>query len=105
MRVGANARQYAQIKKMHANGVPAQAIAMKLAIESQSLEHILAHIDDREEVVLAIRENPALQAMQDENKELLERLAKYEDVDGAPKSEPEPEPAPAPEPGNEDEVD
>lgn len=91
MRVGANARQHAQIRKMHANGVPAHAIATKLGMTPQSLEHILAHIDERDEVVLAIQESPALQAMAEENKELLEKLAQYEDTEGAPNLEPEPE--------------
>jgi transposase len=94
MRVGANARQHAQIKKLHAQGVPAHIIATKFGMTSQSLEKILAHLDERDEVILAVEKSPEMKAMASQNKELLERLAKYEDVEveGAPKEEPEGEP-------------
>lgn len=81
MRVGANARQFARIKKLHAAGTPAPIIAKTIQMTDQSLERILAGLDDREVKILAIDENPEVQKMRIENAELLARLAKYENPD------------------------
>jgi len=89
MRVGANARQYARIKRMHAENTPPGIIARTINMTPQSLEKILAHLDDRDEVVLAIEENPEVQAMRIENAELAARLAKYENPDDGNKEETE----------------
>lgn len=79
MRVGANARQYAKIKRMHAEGVPAGIIAKTIQMTDQSLEKILAHLEKRPEVQLAVDNNPDVQALRLENAELAARLAKYEE--------------------------
>ena len=79
MRVGANARQFARIKKLHAEGTPANIIAKTIQMTDQSLEKILAHIEGRPEVALALENNPEVNAMRLENAELAARLAKYED--------------------------
>ena len=80
MRVGANAKQHARIKKLHAQGMDPAIIAASIPMTPQSLEHILAHLDDREEVALEVDDNPAVQALRGENADLLARLAKYEEV-------------------------
>ena len=88
MRVGANARQIARIKKMHGQNVPADIIAKTIQMTPQSLEKILAHIDGREERHLASENNPELNQARIENAELTARLAKYEDPeDGAETTE------------------
>ena len=79
MRVGANARQFARIKRMHAEGTPAPIIAKTIQMTDQSLEKILAHLDGREEKHLASENNPEVNKMRIENAELAARLAKYED--------------------------
>ena len=79
MRVGANARQFARIKRMHKEGTPAHIIAKTIQMTSQSLEKILAALDGREEQTLALEDNPQVDAMRLENAELAARLAKYED--------------------------
>ncbi len=79
MRVGANARQYARIKKMHAEGTPAKIIAATIQITDQSLEKILAHLDGRDEVVLALEDSPVVAELRLQNADLLARLAKFED--------------------------
>jgi len=79
MRVGANARQFARIKKMHKEGTPANIIAKTIQMTDQSLEKILAHLDGREERHLATENNPEVNAMRLQNAELAARLAKYED--------------------------
>ena len=79
MRVGANARQFARIKKMHKEGTPAAIIAKTIQMTDQSLEKILAHLDGREERHLALENNPEVNAMRLQNAELAARLAKYED--------------------------
>lgn len=79
MRVGANARQFARIKKMHKEGTPAAIIAKTIQMTDQSLEKILAHLDGRPEVALALENNPEVNAMRLQNAELAARLAKYED--------------------------
>ena len=81
MRVGANARQFARIKRMHKEGTSAGIIARTIQITDQSLEKILAHLDGREVRQLALDENPQVQAMRLENAELLARLAKYQNPD------------------------
>jgi len=78
MRVGANVRQFAKIKKMHAEGVPAPIIAKTIQMTEQSLEKILANLEGRDEVTLALKDSPELNAMRLENAELAARLAKYE---------------------------
>ena len=84
MRVGANVRQYHRIKKMHADGVPAGVIAMTIPLTPQSLEKILAHLDDRKEVILAVEENAEVQELRLQVAEQAQRLAKYEEpTDGA----------------------
>ncbi|KKN23615.1 hypothetical protein LCGC14_0903170 [marine sediment metagenome] len=80
MRVGANAKQHARIKKLHAAGMDPATIAASIPMTAQSLEHILAHLDGREEVALEVDDNPAVQALRGENADLLARLAKYEEV-------------------------
>lgn len=79
MRVGANARQFARIKKMHAEGTPANIIAKTISLTDQSLEKILAALDGRPEKTLALENNPEINAMRLQNAELAQRLAKYED--------------------------
>jgi hypothetical protein len=79
MRVGANVRQFARIKKMHAEGTPAPIIAKTIQMTDQSLEKILAAIDGRKEKHLATENNPEVNAMRLQNAELAARLAKYED--------------------------
>jgi hypothetical protein len=79
MRVGANARQFARIKQMHAEGTPPAIIARTIQMTDQSLEKILANIDGREEKHLASENNPDVNKMRIENAELAARLAKYED--------------------------
>jgi hypothetical protein len=83
MRVGANARQFARIKKLHNEGTPAPVIAKTIQMTEQSLEKILAHLEGREEVTLALENSPEVNAMRLENAELAARLAKYEDPDNA----------------------
>ncbi len=79
MRVGANVRQYHRIKKMHADGVPAAVIANSIPLTPQSLEKILAHMDGREEVTLAVEENAEVQALRLKVAEQATRLAKFEE--------------------------
>lgn len=79
MRVGANVRQFARIKKMHKEGTPAEIIARTIQMTDQSLEKILAHMDGRPEKHLASDNNPDVKRMRIENAELAARLAKYED--------------------------
>ncbi len=79
MRVGANVRQYHRIKKMHSEGVSANIIAMSIPLTPQSLEKILAHIDGREEVTLAVEENAEVQALRLQVAEQAQKLAKFED--------------------------
>ncbi len=85
MRVGANVRQYHRIKKMHAEGTPADFIAMTMQMTPQSLEKILAVLDGREEKILAVEENTEVQALRLELAETAQKLAKYEEPtdDGA----------------------
>lgn len=79
MRVGANARQFVRIRKMHKEGTPPAIIAKTIQMTDQSLEKILAHIDGRPEKTLALENNPEVNAMRLQNAELAARLAKYED--------------------------
>lgn len=79
MRVGANARQFARIKKMHKEGTPAHIIAKTIQMTDQSLEKILASLDGRPEVALALEDNPDVKALRIANAELAAKLAKYED--------------------------
>jgi hypothetical protein len=79
MRVGANARQFARIKRMHKEGTPPGIIAKTIQITDQSLEKILAHLDGRDEKTLVLEGSPEVNAMRIENAELAARLAKYED--------------------------
>jgi hypothetical protein len=79
MRVGANVRQYARIKRLHADGTPPPAIAKMIQMTEQSLEKILAHLDGRDEVILAVEENEEVQSLRLANAELAARLAKFED--------------------------
>jgi len=79
MRVGANSRQFAKIRKMHQEGVPAGIIAKTIQITDQSLEKILASLDGRDEVTLAVDNDPNVKALRSQNAELAARLAKYED--------------------------
>jgi hypothetical protein len=81
MRVGANARQYAQIKKMHADGVSPHIMAKTFRMEPQSLEKILANLDGREERILELDENPMVKAISAENAALREKLAAFEEDD------------------------
>ncbi len=89
MRVGANARQYARIKRLHKEGVSAHVIAKTIQMTDQSLEKILAHLDGREEVILAIEENEEVQALRSKNAELAARLAKFEEPDDGAQAETE----------------
>ncbi len=79
MRVGASTRQHARIRKMHREGMSPGFIAKTIQMTDQSLEKILAHLDDRDEVILAVDNDPNVQALRSENAELAARLAKYED--------------------------
>ena len=81
MRVGANARQFARIKRLHAEGTPPAIIAKTIQMTEQSLEKILASIDGREEVILAVEENEEVQTLRIANAELLAKLAKFEGPD------------------------
>ncbi|KKN09738.1 hypothetical protein LCGC14_1043700 [marine sediment metagenome] len=106
MRVGANVRQYHRIKKMHAEGVSADIIAMSIPLTPQSLEKILAHIDGREEVTLAVEENAEVQALRLEVAQQAARLAKFEDPqDGETTVEIDTDPTPEIEAGEEVQVD
>jgi len=87
MRVGANARQFARIKKMHAEGIAAPIIAKTIQITDQSLEKILAALDGREERTLILDANPEANKLRIENAELTARLAKYEDPNGVDSEE------------------
>lgn len=87
MRVGANAKQYARIKKLHAQNVDPAIIAASIPMTAQSLEHILAHLDDRKEVILEVDNSPAVEALRGENAELLARLAKYEELPSGPQED------------------
>ncbi len=78
MRVGANARQLARIKRLHAENTPPGIIAKMIQMTDQSLEKILAHLDGRKEKILAIDDNPDVQKLRLENAELAARLAKFE---------------------------
>ena len=79
MRVGANARQFAKIKRLHAEGTPAPIIAKQIQMTDQSLEKILAALDGRPEAILALEASPEVNAMRIENADLAARLAKFED--------------------------
>ena len=79
MRVGANVRQYHRIKKMHKEGYPADVIANSIPMTPQSLEKILAHIDGRKPVILAVEESTEVQALRLANAEMAQKLAKFED--------------------------
>ena len=84
MRVGANARQYARIKRLHKEGMSPHIIAKTIQMTDQSLEKILAHLEGRDEVILAIEENAEVQALRTQNAELAAKLAKFEEpTDGA----------------------
>ena len=83
MRVGANVKQHARIRKLHGEGMPANFIAKSMNITDQSLEKILAHIDGRPEEILAVEENQQVQSLRLENADLLQRLAAHEEpIDG-----------------------
>lgn len=79
MRVGANVRQYHRIKKMHSEGVSPEVIANTIQMTPQSLEKILAHLDGRDEKILAVEENAEVQALRLKVAEQAQKLAKYED--------------------------
>ncbi len=84
MRVGANVRQYHRIKKMHAENVPADIIAMSIPLTPQSLEKILAGLDGRKEKILAVEENAEVQELRLKVAEQAQKLAKFgEPTDGA----------------------
>ena len=87
MRVGANARQYARIKRLHKEGVSPHIIAKTIQMTDQSLEKILAHLEGRDEVVLALEENEEVQALRSKNAELAARLAKFEEPDDGAQAE------------------
>ena len=87
MRVGANARQFARIKRMHKEGTPPYIIAKTIQMTDQSLEKILAHLDGRDEIILAVDNDPNVQKLRLENAELAARLAKYEDPDDGEETE------------------
>lgn len=90
-RVGANATQFSKIKRMLADGVPLMSISKTFNIEPQSLENIIAHIEEREPKILSLEDDPNVQALRDANEDLLARLAKYEDVDDGDEAEEEEE--------------
>jgi len=79
MRVGANARQYARIKRLHKEGMPAHIIAKTIQMTEQSLEKILANLEGRDEVILAVEENEEVQTLRVQNAELAAKLAKFEE--------------------------
>lgn len=79
MRVGANVRQFHRIKRMHSEGVPADVIANTIPLTPQSLEKILAHIDGRKEVTLAVEENAEVQALRLQVAEQAQKLARFEE--------------------------
>lgn len=85
MRVGASARQHARIRKMHREGIPAYIIAKTIQMTDQSLEKILAHLDNRDEAMLAVDSDPNVQKLRLENAELATKLANYEDPELATK--------------------
>lgn len=89
MRVGANVRQYHRIKKMHAEGVPAEIIANSIPMTPQSLEKILAVLDGRPEVILAVEESAEVQALRLQVAEQAQKLAKFEEPDDGAQSETE----------------
>ncbi len=87
MRVGANARQFARIKRLHADGTPPTVIAKMIQMTEQSLEKILAHIEGRGEVILAVEENEEVQTLRLANAELAAKLAKFEGDDNGEENE------------------
>lgn len=89
MRVGANVRQYHRIKKMHAEGVPAEIIANTIPLTPQSLEKILAVLDGRKEVILAVEESAEVQSLRLQVAEQAQKLAKFEEPDDGEQSETE----------------
>lgn len=89
MRVGANARQYARIKRMWKEGVSPHVIAKSIQMTEQSLEKILAHLEGRDEVILAVEENAEVQALRLKNAELAARLAAEESKDAEEDAEAE----------------
>ena len=87
MRVGANARQYARIKRLHKEGTAAHIIAKTIQMTDQSLEKILANLEGRDEVILAIEENAEVQALRVQNAELAAKLARFEEPDDGAQAE------------------
>ena len=81
MRVGANARQYSQIKRWLKDGMPQHVIARQLRMEPQSLERIVAHLEGREERNLALEENPTMARIAEENARLKAKLEEVEEDD------------------------
>jgi DNA-binding transcriptional MerR regulator len=81
MRVGANARQYSQIKRWLKEGMPQHVIARQLRMEPQSLERIVAHLEGREERNLALEENPTMARIAEENARLKAKLEETEEDD------------------------
>ncbi len=79
MRVGANARQFARIKRLHKEGTLPSQIAKMIQMTDQSLEKILAHLEGRPEIILAVEENEEVQALRVQNAELAAKLARYEE--------------------------
>lgn len=69
---------------MHKEGVPAEIIANSIPMTPQSLEKILAGLDGRKEVILAVEENAEVQELRLQVAEQAQKLAKYEEpTDGA----------------------
>ena len=89
MRVGANARQFARIKRLHKEGMLPSIIAKTIQMTDQSLEKILAHLEGRPEVVLAVEENAEVQNLRVQNAELAAKLARFEEPTDGSQSETE----------------
>lgn len=80
-RVGANQRQYHQIKKLLKDGQSQHIISKMLNIEPQSLEKICAHLEGREERQLTLEENPQYNKLKAENAALKAKLGEDEEDD------------------------
>lgn len=80
-RVGANQRQYHRIKNWLKEGVPQHIMQRRLNMTAQSLEHICAHLEGREEKQLQVEENPEYNRLKAENEALKVKLGEDEPED------------------------
>lgn len=81
-RVGLNQSQFHKLKQRLADNVPFDHIVTEFNVEPQSLENIIAHLEDREPRTLAIEDNPEMNRLMAENAALRARLGIEDDEDG-----------------------